>query len=485
MIVAISSIITLIGLWIVLRRYFTAGTTVATLLLLVLGTNFFLMSVYSGAIQASILLALMVLVVWMTRKWHEKPGWAEAIIAGLAMGCLIFIKPAGFASILLFFFWGAYNKETFNKKWHLFKDNPEQVILIFSLFFTGLLLRMILPQAFEGTLLSDYVQYKRAFYFLAPNLWMVLFSIKNGWLIYTPLVLISIPGFYLLAERNKRIFYVTFLFSLTFILFLASSPDVTTPDNYSQSRMTEIFAVLFIPIGYFVSWVQEGRWLRKTAFGLILTALVGLNLFQTWQYQTKILNPSVTTPEYYRAAFLKTHVSMETRMLQEFYTMDMSSYLTDESDFKISTIAFRDFENDPNGFKGHIEDKIVYSGKSAIRLDTSLRFTPTVSTCISKLPSTYPLGFRLSAVVYSETEFRDNPASLVITLMHKGQPYRYKARPVGEMHPEKGKWNYVSLEYVIPRQPDPAEELSLYVWYTGKTAMYVDDVKVELFEPKK
>ncbi|MEI7491389.1 MAG: hypothetical protein WCK92_08325 [Bacteroidota bacterium] len=484
MIVAISGLITLIGLWYVLHKYFTAGVTLVTLLLLVLGTNFFLMSVYSGAVQASILLALMMLVVWMTARWYEKPGWIEAAVLGLAMGSLIFIKPAGTASFLLFFFWGAYNKETFRLKWKLFREKLWQLILIIVLFAAGIALRLTFPQAFQGSWFCDYVEHKRAVYFLAPWLWLVLFSIKNGWLIYTPLVLFAIPGFYILAERNKSIFYSTFLFSLVFILLLASTPDAATPDNFSQARMTEIFAVLFIPIGYFISWIFEGGWLRRTAFCLILSALAALNLFQTWQYRNRILNPWFTTPGYYRAVFLQTNVNGRTRMLQEFYNLDMSSYLSNENDFKISTLVFLGFENDPTGYGSHIQEKFAASGKAAMRLDTSLRFTPDVSMPVSKLPSAYPLGIRLSALVYSETDFRDNPANLIITLIHERQFYRYKTVSLKELNLEKGKWNKVKLDYVMSHACDPADLVICNLWYTGNSAMYIDDLRVEVFEQK-
>ncbi len=485
MIVAISTLLTIAGLWFVLRKYFTAGVTVVTLLLLFAGTNFFVMTVYSGAIQASILLALMVVVVWMTQRWYDKPGWVEAVMTGLAMGTLVFIKPSGFASVLLFFFWGAYNRETFSHKWKLFNQNRIQVLMILMLFIVGIALRLIYPQAFAGSWFCDYVQHKRVIYLLAPNLWLVLFSIKNGWLIYTPLVLLSIPGFYILAERNKPIFYATFLYSLVFTLMLASSPDVATPDNFSQQRMSEIFAVLFIPIGYFVSWVHEGRWIRRSFYGILITAICGLSLFQTWQYRTKILNPWFTTPEYYEAAFLKTAVNAKTRLLQEFYNLDMSSFLSNENDFKISTIIFDGFENSPGGFQGHMQAKIVHTGNGAMRLDTGLRFTPDLGLKISGLPKDYPLGIRFSISVYSETDFKINPANIVVSLRHQGQLFRYKAISLQGMPLSKGNWNIVKLDYVIPRLFDPDDDLIAYFWYTGNSAIYVDDLRVELFENKE
>jgi len=485
MIVAITSIITLLGLWIILRKYFTAAVTFATLLLLALGTNFFLMAIYSGAVQAGILLALTVLVVWMTQRWYEKPGWAEAIIAGLVMGGLIFIKPAGFASILLFFFWGSYNKETFNQKWKIYREHTGQVILVFGLFFAGLALRVIFPSAFEGTWFSGYVPHKRVLYFLAPNLWTVLCSIRNGWLIYTPLVLFSLPGFYILAERNKRIFYATFLFSLAFLLLIASSPDMTTPDNFSQARMTEIFAVIFIPMGYFVCRVTEGRWLRKTVFGFILIALAGLNLFQIWQYRAGILNPWFTTPEYYRAVFLKTTVNEGTRALQELYTMDVTSYLANEQEFNIRSLATYEFENDPGGWGGHIENKIFRSGKYGFRLDSSQRSTPPFGKNLGAISQKNLYGIRVSAWVYSEIPFPNNPVSLILTLKHNGVTYHYRPLVLTNPDLKPGRWNLVRQGLVINREELPTDTFLSHFWYTGNSAVYVDDISIELFEPKE
>ncbi|MEI6886463.1 MAG: hypothetical protein WCO02_18380 [Bacteroidota bacterium] len=485
MIVALSSILTLLGLWFVLRKYFTAWVALVSLLLLALGTNFFLMSVYSGAVQASILLALMTLVLWMTQRWYEKPGWVEAILIGLAAGCLVFIRPAGLAAIFLFFFWGAYNKPTFNEKWGFFRQHTQHLILVFSLFILGLSLRLIFPQAFEGTWFSDYMQHQRAVYLFAPWLWLVLCSIKNGWLIYTPLVLLALPGFNILAARNKKIFFGTFIFSLVFLILAASTPEIARPDNFSQSKLTELLAVLIIPIAFFICWVYEGRWFRKTLFSLVFAALITMNIFQTWQYRSRILNPWFMTPDYYAAVFMKAHADHKTRLLQDFGNMDMSSYLSNEADFNISTLVDNNFDNGIGEFGGHVQSDRVRNGKGAFRLDNALMFTPAVIIPLGTLPPERPLGIRLSAFVYTDSEVKNNPASFVITLRHKAQLYRYKPLLLNELELEKGKWNYIKLDYVIPQLYDPADELICNIWYPGAQALFVDDFKVEVFAPRE
>lgn len=484
MIVALSSLITLVGLWFILRKYFTAGVTIVSLLLLTLGTNFFAMTVYDASVSSSVLLALMTLIVWMTQRWHEKPGWLEVIIIGIAAGCMVFVKPSGFAAVIPFVFWGAYGKETFREKWKLVSKHRWQVILLFVLFFTGLGLRMAYPLAFEGTWLCEYVQTKRAFYFLAPSLWSVFFSIKNGWLIYTPIVFFSIPGFFILAEQNKKIFYATFLYSLCFILFLASSPDVTTPMSFSQSRLTEIFAVLFIPFAYFISWVLEGGWLRRIAWFLILGTVCGLNIFQSWQFSRSILTPSMTTPAYFRAAFFKTHTGMKERMMQEGLPADMPACLEYAEDFNVSTVAIRSFETETDTSLPQVQRGIAHNGLFSFRLDTVVRFSPLLVVPVSRLRADIPLGFRFSAYLFTENADSSFAANLVVTLLHNGQAYRYTAKPVEGRNLVKGKWNFVSADYLVPDHLYPGDELNAYVSYKGNSEMFVDDMSLELFEPK-
>ena len=164
--------------------------------------------------------------------------------------------------------------------------------------------------------------------------------------------------------------------------------------------------------------------------------------------------------------------------------MDMSTYLANEDDFNRSTLFYASFENDPQGYGGHIQEKLAFAGKAAMRLDTGLRFTPNPNITLAKLPSNYPLGIRFSAKVYSVKDYDENTANIIISLKHHDHLYRYEARYLKDLHLEKGKWNNVSFDYVIPRKYDPDDELIAAIWYTGNDSMYVDEMKIELFEQK-
>ena len=103
---------------------------------------------------------------------------------------------------------------------------------------------------------------------------------------------------------------------------------------------------------------------------------------------------------------------------------------------------------------------------------------------LTDLPASYPLGFRFSAFVYAEEKNHDKPLNLVVTLVHKGSKYRTKVCEVSPDTAANSSWQYRKMDYVIPYQPDQDDELNVFVWYTGTQEIYVDDLKVELFEEK-
>jgi hypothetical protein len=41
------------------------------------------------------------------------------------------------------------------------------------------------------------------------------------------------------------------------------------------------------------------------------------------------------------------------------------------------------------------------------------------------------------------------------------------------------------MYYLTPESPDPEDIIQVYVWYRGKKELYLDDLKIDLFEPKE
>jgi hypothetical protein len=48
-----------------------------------------------------------------------------------------------------------------------------------------------------------------------------------------------------------------------------------------------------------------------------------------------------------------------------------------------------------------------------------------------------------------------------------------------------GKWNKISAVYLTPEVRNPSDKLSVYFWLLGNKPFYVDDLSIDLFEPKE
>ena len=46
------------------------------------------------------------------------------------------------------------------------------------------------------------------------------------------------------------------------------------------------------------------------------------------------------------------------------------------------------------------------------------------------------------------------------------------------------QWNLITADYMTPELLSRSDELEVYVWYNGKENIWIDDLKIEFFNPK-
>jgi len=52
------------------------------------------------------------------------------------------------------------------------------------------------------------------------------------------------------------------------------------------------------------------------------------------------------------------------------------------------------------------------------------------------------------------------------------------------MNLKLNEWNRVCFDYLTPEVHRKTNNLKVYIWYRGKEELFVDDLQVEIFEPK-
>lgn len=484
-------IFTAIGIFMlrkILLEFFDERITSILLIITVLATNYFHITAFAGYHLHNYLFTLYTFIVWFTIRWHQQPKWQYAAGLGFAIGLSVLVRPSELVCVIIPLFWGISNLQSFKQKLLLIKSNYRHVIILVSVVFLSGIPQLLYWKYSTGQwLYYSYTNAGEGFDFAQPYLKEVLFSFRKGWLIYTPVMLFAMAGFVSLFKKNRPLFYSIFAYFLV-NLYVVSSWTCWwyAGGSYSQRALLSSYVLLAIPMGYFIQQIQDWKKpIRVLLFSVIGLMLV-LNLFQTWQWVHSVIDPTRMSRAYYFAVFGKTSASESDRkLLMVERSTESFSKLKNESGYVKRTAAILNFESSSDKDLTLSFDT-VHEGNAALRLDAGHDFSPSYEAEFSQLTSHDHAWIRAGVWVFPLHEVTANTASLVITFDHKGENYNYSAwgieRP--ENHVKAGRWNYISLDYLTPEVRSIHDKVKVYVWLQGTNPVLIDDLKVEIFEPK-
>jgi hypothetical protein len=262
------------------------------------------------------LFSLNCLIILLTIKWHETllPKYVFLLATVLAFAALC--RPTELVWILVPLFYGIKGKNSLIEKIKLIVGKRKQ------LFLSGLIMLLIfMPQFIYWKWAAGYWRefnnHTERFSFFSPYTIDFLFSYKKGWLIYTPLMILSILGFIYIFQNRRYLFLALFLFFLINLYVVSSWDCWWYAASFSQRPMVESLPIMAIALGHFL----EASWLKGILFKITVTTclicLLFLNLFQTWQYSNGIIDSERMNKAYYWKTFLRTSVSEEDKKLIE------------------------------------------------------------------------------------------------------------------------------------------------------------------------
>jgi len=483
-------IVTIIGIFIMrklLLKFFNEKVTAIVLIILVIGTNFFYHNAFYGAnaMNHNYLFTLYALLIWITIKWHETYKFKYIIFLGLVIGIITLSRPPEIICVLIPVLWGIKNKAGFLEKLELIKQKKYQIITCaLIILFIGFL-QLFYYKLYTGKFIfySYGGNAGEGFEFLNPYIFSFTFSFRKGWLLYTPILIFSIIGFYFLYKRNKFIFFSLFLFFIVNIYIVSSWSTWWGGETFSQKNVIQSYAILAFPLGYFITYMNERKKYIKAIFYIIFCLLIILNLFQTWQILHGVLHPSRMTMAYYFAIFGKTSVSEEDKKL-----LIVERSYSYEEEFKnpedynkrmFDFISFEDNNNNP-----HYSDSIAHLGSYSMMLDSNFYFSTGIAAKYKHITDKDHVWIRATVYIYPVIDIKENPSTLVVTFQHKGYNYKYRTVNTENLNLKLNEWNKISMDYMTPFPRSKNDNLNVYLWHRGKNKIYIDDLKVEVFERK-
>jgi hypothetical protein len=465
-------------------KFFNEGVTIAVLISIVFGTNYFFHTSIqgSGAMPHNYLFTLYTIILWLTVRWHEDFKWKHSILLGIAIGLTIICRGSELICVMIPVLWGIKNKETLMQKWKVTKENILQVIILILVIVLICLPQLLYWKTYAGKyIFNSYGNNAgEGFEFLHPYILQLLFSFRKGWFIYTPIMIFAVIGFINLFKKKKEIYWALFIFFLINIYIAGSWSCWWYAESFSQRSLIQSYPIMALPLGYFIRYVWERKMIIRLLFLSCFFFLILLNLFQSWQYFKGIISGSRMTKDYFFAIFGATEYDPSLdHLLKINRSFDGKEEFKNESDYKMKNIGLFDFEK-PIALEKHC-DTLFHSGHSSLLMDSSSEYSPAITSTYENITKGDYAWIRITVYVYSTDSFNQNPASVIATFEHKGFSYKYGGYDLEKLNLEPNKWNKVTFDYLTPEVRRPTDKLKVYVWHRGKKPLYIDDLRVDAY----
>ena len=150
----------------------------------------------------------------------------------------------------------------------------------------------------------SYGEVGSAFYFNNPQIINVLFSIKKGLYIYTPVMFFATIGLYFLIRQKKNMGIAALIFFVLNLYVLSSWWSWWFGGGYGNRAFIDSYAVMAFPLAALIDQFGKVKKIRIIIIAVFIL-LTAQNYFQTQQYRHTAIHYFWMNKEAYRETFWK------------------------------------------------------------------------------------------------------------------------------------------------------------------------------------
>lgn len=291
-----------IGIRKLLKSYQINKNEIAIVLIaIVFGTNLFYYVVTEFAMSHLYSLTAITWFCITIRKYLQAHENKHLMFSALLLGLIALIRPVNMLIVLAIpFLSGDYRqfvsglKSLFTKKRMLFISTILFVLLIS--------IQLIIYKISTGSFIV-YSYKEEGFNFSNPQIVNFLFSYRKGMFVYTPLLLLSLSGFYFLFRSNRFQSYTLLGFLFILIYIFSSWHMWFYGGSFSQRVMVEFYAFFAILLAIVLQKIRSSK-LKFILKGIIVLLIIVCQI-QTYQYRRMQIHWSDMNKQRYWEVFMR------------------------------------------------------------------------------------------------------------------------------------------------------------------------------------
>ena len=279
-----------------LLNYFSDLSVAISICLVCLATNFIQYVAVDGGMSHAYIFLLYAIILYSTKKWHDKPSLFWAAIMGFIISLASLCRPTEAVMLFIPLMWGTQNKEAAKAKWTLLKKNRAHIFIAVLFCILGALPQLLYWKVTSGSWLYDVGS---SWDFLTPHL-QVLFGWEKGWFIYTPVTVFFIIGMFFMKRFPFR--ESVLWFCMLNIYIIISWRAWQYAGSFSARALMESYPVFALPFTALIEYINLKKW--RWGFYLLGLYLLVVNIFQHDQYHKTILHYFDMNRRYYGRIYL-------------------------------------------------------------------------------------------------------------------------------------------------------------------------------------
>ncbi len=297
-------LIALIWLRRLLLKFYSELIAFLSIMIIYFGTNLLCYSTIQSALSHQYNFFLFTGLIYFSIKWLETKKIKHAAIIGIFVGLLVIVRPTNIILSLFLLLFNVNNSVSFNERLSILVKKLPQVVLMILIAFLIFLPQMIYWKIVTGNYL--YFSYVgEGFFFNDPHLLQIMFSFRNGWLTYSPVMALSLVGVYFLY-KNKSPYFLATIIILPIILYVLSSWWCWWyGGSFGFRSMIDLYPLLSFGVAATLHFILQNSRVIKIAGLSIITIFILMNLFQTIQHHYNIVQYDSMTFAAYKDRFFK------------------------------------------------------------------------------------------------------------------------------------------------------------------------------------
>jgi hypothetical protein len=298
----------------VLLHFFPDAVTAVTLLVVFFATNYLNYSVIDGAMTHNTLFMLYAFLLLFTIRFYEKPTLRFAMAIGVVAGLATLVRPTEIICIVIPLCWKMTGFSKIKERISFLINHRSLIVPAIVVFALVVFVQFAYWKYVSGSWIV-YSYGKEGFDWLQPHIIDGLLSYKNGWLVYTPVMLLVFPGFICIYKRNRELFFTLSLFSCLFLYTCFAWHEWWYGGSLGQRAMIQAYPLLALPLGSFFQYAQRKR-LLLLVVAVFLSGCTWYNLWLTHQaHKGGYFRAGEMNGAYLRAIAFRTKLSPEVLLL--------------------------------------------------------------------------------------------------------------------------------------------------------------------------